>query len=206
LANRRPVAARGRPAQRAVFIDVCNGTSLAFFGGVLQAGMELVVEIAVVMAALPPLLSLVAIPAFMAWRARRRAAIVRRQIELTDAIDRELGARGAPFVRKGFWGPWQIRIAVPFERLAIGRRVLGIVLRTLDRIPGRYEVVLTPRDEGSDGQSSPAGGRRTRGGHPPKGRISRDRPLAWRLPVGEAAATRSRPTHGRGEWHGASIG
>jgi hypothetical protein len=171
--------------------------------------MELLAQLAIVVVALSPLLSLVAIPALTAWRNRRRALVVSYQVELTDAIPRELARAGRasrPFARRRFWGPWQIRIAIPFERPAIGRRVLGVVLRTLDRMPGRCEVVQAPRETGSAGQSSPPGGQGTRGGHPPKHRISRDLPLAWHLPMGQAAATRARPTHGRGERHGASIG
>jgi hypothetical protein len=145
--------------------------------------MELLSQLGVVIVALSSLLSLVVIPVFTAWRDRRRALLVSYQAGLTDAIHRELGARAA-----------------------IGRRVLGVVLRALDRMPGRYAVVLTPRETGLAGQSSPPGGQRMRGGRPPNPRISGDEPLAWRLPVAEAAATRSRPTHGKGEGHGASIG
>ncbi|HEY7141225.1 MAG TPA: hypothetical protein VIE44_14060 [Methylomirabilota bacterium] len=52
----------------------------------------------------------------------------------------------ASFVHKGCWGPWQIKMAVPFERPAVVSRVLGIVHDALDRMPGRYELVLTPQE------------------------------------------------------------
>jgi hypothetical protein len=56
--------------------------------------MELLAQLAIVVVALSPLLSLVAIPALTAWRNRRRALVVSYQVELTDAIPRELARAG----------------------------------------------------------------------------------------------------------------
>lgn len=87
----------------------------------------------------------------MDWLRNRREETIRRQIALTDAIDAELGAIVAPVVRKPLWGPWQIRIAVPFTRPAAVGRILAVaheVLSAADRLdPGRCEIILTPSQE-----------------------------------------------------------
>ena len=81
----------------------------------------------------------------------RRDETIRRQIALTDAIDAELGAIVAPVVKKPLWGPWQIRIAVPFTRPAAVGRILAVaheVFSASDRMsPDRYEIVLTPKQD-----------------------------------------------------------
>jgi len=82
-------------------------------------------------------------------RARREA--LGRQIALADAIDQEFAGIVAPVVTKPLWGPWQIRIAVPFTRpesvgtlFSVAHRVLSFA----DRMnPGRYRIVLTSREE-----------------------------------------------------------
>lgn len=84
----------------------------------------------------------------MDWLRHRREEVTRRQIALTDAIDATLGPVVTPMVRKSLWGPWQIRIAVPFTRpLAVGR-ILAVVREALsaaDRMdPGRCEIIFTP--------------------------------------------------------------
>jgi hypothetical protein len=78
-----------------------------------------------------------------AWRDRVREAVAARQIRLTDAIDAEVGPVAAPVVTKRLWGPWQIRIAVPFTRPARLGKLNAIVQRTL---PERYQLVLTPQE------------------------------------------------------------
>lgn len=87
----------------------------------------------------------------MDWLRNWREEAIRRQIALTDAIDAELGAIVAPMVRKPLWGPWQIRIAVPFTRPAAVGRILAVaheVLSTADRMhPARYQIVLTPKQD-----------------------------------------------------------
>jgi hypothetical protein len=172
---------------------------------VIHLGAVLLAGVAVVIMALSPLPSLVAIPVFTTWGARGRAVIVRRQIEPTDAIDRELGARVAPVVRRPYYGPWQIRIAGPFPRRAVGPRVLDIVLAALERMPGRYEVVLT----GGDGSGWPifASWRPLSTRWPlAKRRVGRDQSLAWGLPHGQTTVTFPRSTRGGRDRHGASIG
>lgn len=85
------------------------------------------------------------------WVQGRRQEALRRQIALTDAIHREFGAIVDPVVTKPLWGPWQIRIAVPFAQPATVGTVLSVAHRVLsfaDRMnPGRYQIVLTSREE-----------------------------------------------------------
>ena len=72
-------------------------------------------------------------------RGQRRQAEVLRQIALTDALHARLGALVAPVVR---WRhrAWQVAVAVPFERPAIGAAVLATVQEMFAQV--RYEVVL----------------------------------------------------------------
>ena len=83
------------------------------------------------------------------WLQNRRQAVIRRQIALTDAIDGRFGAVVAPVVKRPLWGPWQIQIAVPFTRPGAVGRILAVaheVLSVADCMnPGRYEIVLTPK-------------------------------------------------------------
>jgi hypothetical protein len=81
--------------------------------------------------------------------ARARAAA--RQIALTDAVHREMGAVVAPTVTRPLVGPWQVEIPVPFRRADVVSRVLGIVHDTLGEIDQRaakdVRIVLTPQAE-----------------------------------------------------------
>ena len=78
---------------------------------------------------------------------QRRDARYARQIELTDAIHRELGAIVAPTVRRRRGGGWLISMAAPLDPpgaiptiLRITDERFGADARS-DRAP--YEVVLT---------------------------------------------------------------
>jgi hypothetical protein len=73
------------------------------------------------------------------WRDRRRAALVARQIELTDAIGAELGAVVAPVLRRGPRGGWRIDLTVPPGQPALVGRVLEIADHVL---PERHEIRL----------------------------------------------------------------
>ena len=97
-----------------------------------------------------PFLVVLGLFAVAARRDRSRAAVVERQIALTDAITGELGAIVAPVVRKRPGGWWEVQMAVPLERAATVGRVVAIahdVLAFADRGRGRYEIVLTPRED-----------------------------------------------------------
>jgi hypothetical protein len=86
----------------------------------------------------------------LGWLRSRRQEAIQRQIKLTDAIDARLGSIVSPVVTKPLWGPWRVRIAMPLTRPAPVSRILAIthgVLSGIDRgNPGRYQVVLTPKE------------------------------------------------------------
>ncbi|HWU38609.1 MAG TPA: hypothetical protein VN203_13255, partial [Candidatus Acidoferrum sp.] len=87
------------------------------------------------------------------WLRKRRREVIMQQIALTDAIDGNFGAIVSPVVtvRRPLWGPWQIKIALPFTRPAAVGRVLSLaheVLAMAGRMnPNRYEIVLAPTPE-----------------------------------------------------------
>lgn len=84
---------------------------------------------------------------------QRRHRRVARQIMVTDAIHKELGPVVAPLVRKPFWGPWQLEMAVPFARPAVVGTALAIAHQTLaaegNGAPDPFRIVLTPQEEPS---------------------------------------------------------
>ena len=94
--------------------------------------------------------------AIATWRERRTAEATARQIAITDAIHRDVGAIVAPTVEPRSWGPWRLTIPVPFERPDVVSSVLGIAhgaTRRFDRATGAgrnarpLEIVLTPQEE-----------------------------------------------------------
>jgi hypothetical protein len=100
-----------------------------------------------------PILPVAALLVWAAGRDRRRAAVVARQIELTDAISAELGAVVAPVLRRGPRGGWRVDMVVPPDRPALVGRVLEIAHRVL---PERYEMRLVPRAEPVSSRPAPA--------------------------------------------------
>jgi len=92
-----------------------------------------------------PILVVLALLSLAAWRDRRREAVVARQIRVTDAIARELGAIVAPVVTKPLGGPWRVSIRVPVGRPTIVSRIVAIAHETLTRSSASpYELVLVP--------------------------------------------------------------
>jgi len=92
-----------------------------------------------------PILVVLGLLSLAAWRDRRREAVIARQIRVTDAIARELGAIVAPVVEKPFGGPWRVAIHVPVGRPALVSRIVLIAHETLTRIGSSpYELVLMP--------------------------------------------------------------
>jgi hypothetical protein len=80
---------------------------------------------------------------------RGREAVGRRQIAVTDAIHRELGAVVAPVVtRRRLGRGWRLRVAVPFQSPATVERVVAIGhAAMLDTGIGEaLELVLTAQD------------------------------------------------------------
>jgi hypothetical protein len=84
------------------------------------------------------------------WLRKRRREVVMQQIALTDAIDGHFGAIVSPVVHveRPLWGPWQIKIVVPFTRPAAVGRVLALAHEVLgvagQMNTNRYEILLTP--------------------------------------------------------------
>jgi hypothetical protein len=78
---------------------------------------------------------------------RAREARIARQVGVTDAIHRELGAVVAPVVKRRIGRGWRVEIAVPFESPAIVGRVVAIAHAVmLGSRAGRLEVVLTAQE------------------------------------------------------------
>ncbi|HEU5218193.1 MAG TPA: hypothetical protein VFU23_06010 [Gemmatimonadales bacterium] len=81
---------------------------------------------------------------------RRREARVARQITLTDAIHRELGAAAAPVVRRTWSGEWVVSVRLGLTREAtVGTiaRITSELFRRLDRQdPPRLRLVLIPQE------------------------------------------------------------
>ena len=102
------------------------------------------------MIALMPFLAVWGLLALARAFERRRGARVFRQIVLTDAIHRELGAAAAPEVRRTWSGEWVVSVRVALSREAtVGTiaRIANDLFRRLDRRePPRLRVVLIPQD------------------------------------------------------------
>lgn len=93
-----------------------------------------------------PLLAIAGLLRLAEWVQRRRDARCARQIELTDAIHRELGAAAAPTLQRRLGGGWLVHMMVPLDRPA----VVGAILRITDRVfasghaSDMFQIVLTP--------------------------------------------------------------
>ncbi len=88
------------------------------------------------------------------WLARvareRREAGVWRQIALTDAIHRELGAVAAPVVKRSGTRDWIVSVRVPLQRegmVGTITRITHDLFSRLDRQdPPRLRLVLLPQE------------------------------------------------------------
>src|SRR5262245_31082036 len=101
-------------------------------------------------AALLPIALVTAALLFTERRARIRLAECARQVGVTDAIHADLGAIVSPVVRRRIGGRWQLAIPVPFDDLdAVGRVVRAAYggFDAPDRLPGRFEIVLSPQEK-----------------------------------------------------------
>jgi hypothetical protein len=80
---------------------------------------------------------------------RAAADAVARQVAVTDAIHRELGAVVAPVMQRRGWGGWELRMAMPLERPNLVGPVLAVAHRALARAephgPQPVRIVLVPR-------------------------------------------------------------
>ena len=81
---------------------------------------------------------------------RRRDAGVARQIALTDAIHRELGAVAAPVVRRGWLSGWTVSVPVPLDHEATVGAIARITVNLFRRLDGweplPLRMVLVPRE------------------------------------------------------------
>ena len=80
--------------------------------------------------------------------ARRREVRVARQIALTVAIHRELGAVAAPFVSRRFGGGWLVRMTAPLDRPGTTAALVRIAERQFasDAGTSRLRIVLLPAE------------------------------------------------------------
>ena len=78
---------------------------------------------------------------------RQRDARFARQIELTDAIHRELGAVAAPTVGKRRGGGLIVRMMVPLQQPELVAAILTVTDQVFarDDAPQAMEIVLAPR-------------------------------------------------------------
>lgn len=111
--------------------------------------MSMDTEIAI-MIALVPFLAVWGLLALSSRVARARSVRVARQIALTEAIHRELGAVAAPEVQRGWTGGWTVSVRLPLQREglvgAIGR-ITHDLFRRLDRQETpRVRLVLIPQE------------------------------------------------------------
>jgi hypothetical protein len=103
--------------------------------------MTTLLGIAIALTPLAAVVALLKIADRIAWR---REAGVARQIELTDAIHRELGAAAAPTVQWEPGGGWVVAMRVPLERPGTVAALLRITHRVFARTgDAPLRIVLT---------------------------------------------------------------
>jgi hypothetical protein len=104
-----------------------------------------------IMIALIPFLAVWGLLRIAGAMERRRQGCVSRQIALTDAIHRELGAAAAPQVRRTWRGEWVVSMRLALSRentVGTIARITGDLFRRLDgRGAPRLRLVLLPVDE-----------------------------------------------------------
>lgn len=102
-----------------------------------------------IMIALIPFLAVWALLDLSRRVQRRREKRVARQIALTDAIHRELGAVAAPEVTRSLTGEWTVSMTLPLHRegmVGVITRLTQDVFRRLDRQDSpRLRLVLIPQ-------------------------------------------------------------
>ncbi len=102
--------------------------------------------VAVLFVAFIPALAVVALARVGDSIRARREARYERQIAVTDAIHREMGAVAAPVVEKSLWGPERLRIVVDEDRPAQAARIVEVAQRAFAQDwHAPDEIVLVPR-------------------------------------------------------------
>ncbi len=126
---------------------------------------------ATIMIILIPFLAVWALLVISRRIGERREARVARQIALTDAIHRELGAVAAPVVERGWSREWIVSVRLPLQREAtVGTitRITHDLFRRLNRHdPPRLRLVLIPQEPRPAARPLAVGSPR------PAGRLSR---------------------------------
>jgi len=93
--------------------------------------------------ALAPVLAVIAFLKLADRIERRGLERAERQIILTDAIHRELGAIVAPTVERQRASGWRVGIAVPLDRPDMVATILRITDRVFGAAGEAYELLLT---------------------------------------------------------------
>ena len=82
---------------------------------------------------------------------RRAETTIARQIEVTDAIHAALGAVVSPVVRHRLDGRWQVFIPLELDNADTVTQVVRTARGVFDAHegtrPGRFEIVLSPREK-----------------------------------------------------------
>ena len=110
----------------------------------MEAPMNAVLSTAI---ALTPFLVVIALLRFADFVSARREASVARQIALTNAIHRELGAVAAPMVSRRPGGGWLVSMAVPLDRPGTTAAIVRITERMFapdGRGVDALRILLTP--------------------------------------------------------------
>ena len=99
---------------------------------------------------LPPAF-VVALLLFSGRFQRRAETTIARQIEVTDAIHAALGAVVSPVVRHRLDGRWQVFIPLELDNADTVTHVVRAARGVFDAHegtrPGRFEIVLSPREK-----------------------------------------------------------
>ena len=99
---------------------------------------------------LPPAF-VVALLLFSGRFQRRAETTIARQIEVTDAIHAALGAVVSPVVRHRLDGRWQVFIPLELDNADTVTQVVRAARGVFDAHegtrPGRFEIVLSPREK-----------------------------------------------------------
>ena len=96
----------------------------------MEALMNALPSIAIV---LTPFLAVIALLRLADFMSARREASLARQIALTNAIHRELGAVAAPVVSRRSGGGWLVSMAVPLDRPGTTAAIVRITERMFAR-------------------------------------------------------------------------
>jgi hypothetical protein len=96
-----------------------------------------------------PFLTVAALLYVSEYLQRRERVRVTRQIAVTDAIHRELGATAAPVVERDWRGGWTVSVAVPFEQqgmvAAVARIAYEFFAKSYPLDVSRLRILLRPR-------------------------------------------------------------